>query len=498
VAGRPKSISNFVFLKSWLGWFTGPGRIVSREGKDQFFREVIRMRERMEKALHKASAEYAEIRIESASSSWVNFRGEELDNIGSAGTLGGIVRALVKGGWGYATFNDLSDLETRVKEACESARLVGKEESRFAEVEPVDDTVTVTLKKDFREISLSEKKAVIEEYNRIILGYHERIETSNVSYNDRFRKVWYCNSSGTYIEDERPDTGVAISATARDGDNVQRGFESVAGSAGFQVVEGLGKKAEEAARRAVDLLSAPPVAGGKYSVIINPRLAGVFAHEAFGHLSESDVLYENERMKELMILGKRFGPDGLNIIDDGSISGLRGTHTYDDEGVKTGKNYLIKDGILVGRLHSRETAAKMGEQPTGNARAIGYQYPPIVRMTNTFIDKGNDSFEDMVKDVELGIYALDMVGGQTAMEMFTFSAAYGYMIREGTVGELVRDVVLTGNVFETLMSIDKIGSTVEMPPVGGGCGKGGQSPLPVGFGGPYVRIQNVVVGGRQR
>jgi TldD protein len=201
-------------------------------------------------------------------------------------------------------------------------------------------------------------------------------------------------------------------------------------------------------------------------------------------------------MKELMVLGKRLGSDIVNIIDDGSMPGLRGTHKYDDEGVKTRKNYLIKDGILVGRLHSRETAAKMSEQATGNARAIGYRHEPIVRMTNTYIDKGDASFKDMIKDVELGLYALDMVGGQTSMEMFTFSAAYGYMVREGKIAELVRDVVLTGNVFETLMNIDMVGDTVEYPPAGGGCGKGGQSPLPVGFGGPHVRVQNVVVGGR--
>jgi len=456
------------------------------------------MRERMEKALRTSDAEFAEIRIESATSSWVNFRGEELDSIGSASTLGGIVRALVKGGWGYATFNDLGDLESRIREACESARLVGKEESRFAEVEPVDDTILAYMVKDFRQVSLSEKKATIEEYNKIVLGYHDRIETSAVGYNDRFRKVWYCNSQGTYIEDERPDLVVSLSATAREGDNVQRGFESVAGGAGFQIIEGLQHKAEEAAKRAVDLLYAPPVIGGRYTVIINPRLAGVFAHEAFGHLSESDAVYENERMKELMVLGKRFGPDILTIIDDGTIQGQRGTQKYDDEGVKAKKNYLIKNGILVGRLHSRETAAKMDEHPTGNARAIGYQHPPIVRMTNTFIDKGEDTFEDMIRDVEVGLYALDMVGGQTAMEMFTFSAAYGYMIRDGKIGELVRDVVLTGNVFETLKNIDKIGDAIELPPIGGGCGKAGQAPLPVGLGGPYVRIQNVVVGGRQQ
>jgi len=456
------------------------------------------MRERMEKALSKSDAEYTEIRIESVISSWASFRGKELDSIGSSKTLGGIARALVRGGWGYAVFNDINDLETRVREACESARLVGRGESKFAEVEPVVDEIRATLKEDFRQIPLSEKKSVIEEYNEIILGYHDRIETSNVSYRDSFRKVWYANSEGTYIEDERPDIGVNMSATAREGDNVQRGFEVVAGVDGFQVVRELHEKAEAAAKRAVDLLSAPPVTGGKYTVVINPRLAGVFAHEAFGHLSESDHVYENERMRELMVLGKRFGPDILNIIDDGTIRGLRGTHKYDDEGVKTRKNYLIKDGILVGRLHSRETAAKMGEQPTGNARAVSYQHQPIVRMTNTYIDRGDVTFEDMIRDVKLGLYAIDMVGGQTSMEMFTFSAAYGYMIRNGEIAELVRDVVLTGNVFETLMNIDMLSDRLELSSAGGGCGKSGQSPLPVGFGGPYVRIQNVVVGGRQQ
>jgi TldD protein len=248
----------------------------------------------------------------------------------------------------------------------------------------------------------------------------------------------------------------------------------------------------------VELLSAPPVTGGTYTVVVDPRLAGVFAHEAFGHLSEADFVYENPQMKELMQLGKRFGPDFLNIVDDGSAPGQLGTHRYDFEGVPTRKNYLIKDGILVGRLHSRETAAKMDESPTGNARSIGYQHPPIVRMTNTTIDRGDAAFEDMIRDIELGVYAIDSIGGTTALEMFTFSAAYAYMIRDGQVAELVRDVVLTGNVFETLTNIDMLSDKIEWAPGGpGGCGKGGQDSLRVGIGGPHVRIQNVVVGGRQ-
>ena len=118
-------------------------------------------------------------------------------------------------------------------------------------------------------------------------------------------------------------------------------------------------------------------------------------------------------------------------------------------------------------------------------------------MTNTCIGAGDSSFEDMIRDVKRGIYALDMVGGQTTMEMFTFSAAYGYMIRDGKVAELVRDVVLTGNVFETLEHIEMVGSDLQWPDSGGGCGKGGQSPLPVGLGGPHVRMRDIVVGGRQ-
>jgi len=451
----------------------------------------------MEDALKKANAEYADIRIEEIETSSVLFRGEELDSVNSARTVGGIVRALVKGGWGYVVFNEIENLPEKVKQACSAARLVGSGESSFAGTEPVEDAVEAELVKDFRNIPLSEKTDVIEEYNRIILDYDEKVETSVVNYHDSFRKVMLATSEGNFIQDERPDTGVAISATARKGDNVQRGFEGIAGTGGFQVVEGRQKKAEEAAARAVDLLSAPPVTGGTYTVVTNPRLSGVFAHEAFGHLSESDFVYENDRMQEIMVLGKRFGPDHLNIIDDGSKPGLRGTRKYDDEGVRTRKNYLIREGVLTGRLHSRETAAKMNESLTGSARALDYRYKPIVRMNNTYIDSGDSSFEDIIRDIDLGLYTLDMVGGQTAMEMFTFSAAYGYMIRKGKVAELVRDVVLTGNVFETLHAVDMLGDTVEFPAAGGGCGKGGQSPLPVGFGGPFMRIQNVVVGGRQ-
>jgi TldD protein len=456
------------------------------------------MRDRLVEALKTHNVDYADIRLEDKTDSWVVFRGPDLDNTGSSRVAGGIVRALYRGGWGYATFNDLDDLEKQVREACETARLVGTEARTLAPVDPVVDELSAHMEKDFRQIPLREKKALAEEYNRLALGRHPSIQTSLTRYADSYKKIWYANSEGTYIYDEQPNTYMFVMATARDGDIVQEAYTMDGGPGGYQTVERMHEQVEEAADRAVKLLSAAPVKGGAYTVVTNPEMTGVFTHEAFGHLSESDFVYENPRMKELMQLGKRFGADGLNIIDDGSLPGGLGTHKYDYEGVPMRENYLIRDGILVGRLHSRETAALMGEQPTGNARAVFFQHPPIVRMTNTYIAPGDTPAQDIFKDIDLGVYAVNAIGGQTAMEMFTFSAAYGYMIRNGEVAEMVRDVVLTGNVFETLMNIDRIADDLGFEKNGpGGCGKGSQHPLRVGLGGPHIRIQNCVVGGGQ-
>ena len=454
------------------------------------------MRDRMEEALRGSGADYAEIRIERDERTSLSFRGRELDAISSSGSLGGVARALVRGGWGVVTFNDLEDLRQHLRDAVSCARLVGAAKSEFADVEPAQEIIPApAMERDFRGVPLSEKKRVVEQYNHLMLGLHPKINTTRSAYSDQYRTIRFANTEGAYFERTRPDVIVSLTATARDGSLVQQGRERVGRSAGFEVAVGLEAKAEAAAMRAANLLKAPQVDGGAYTVVVNPVLGGVFAHEAFGHLSEADHVYENEKLRELMRLGTQFGPEHLSIVDDGTIAGRRGTQSLDDEGVRTRKTYLIRDGVLVGRLHNRETAAKMKEPVTGNARAIAWSFPPIVRMTNTYIEPGDCSFEDLIRDIDHGLYACDMLGGQTQMEMFTFSADHGYMIRAGRIAELVRDVVLTGNVFETLRNIDRIASDLAWDPGGGGCGKGGQSPLPVGLGSPHLRMQRVVVGG---
>jgi TldD protein len=287
-----------------------------------------------------------------------------------------------------------------------------------------------------------------------------------------------------------------LSATARKGSLVQRAAESVSSGTTFDAVLGLERLARTVGERADSLLDAPKVEGGPRTVILDPRMGGVFIHEAFGHLSEADFIHENPRMRDLMHLGREMGVKDLNVYDDGSLPDLGGTAAFDDEGTPCSRTCLIRNGVLAGHLHSLETAGKMNAAPTGNARALGRHDAPIVRMTNTFIDNGSLAPEELFAGVDDGVLACDFFGGQTALEMFTFSAAYGYRIRNGKIGEMVRDVVLTGNVFETLKSIDGIANDLRIHQGGGGCGKSGQSPLSVSLGSPHLRIRNVVIGGR--
>jgi TldD protein len=223
-------------------------------------------------------------------------------------------------------------------------------------------------------------------------------------------------------------------------------------------------------------------------------LAGVFIHEAFGHLSEADHVYENQQLRDIMVMGKRFGGPHINVVDGAAVPGLRGSYKYDDEGVPSTRTHLLKEGVLVGRLHSRETAATMEESPTGNARSITSQFPPIVRMTNTFIEPGSATLEDILSDIKDGLYVSNWYGGMTTMEQFTFSAGEAHVIRNGRIEELMRPVLLSGNLFITLENLDAIANDLDMNQ-GGGCGKGGQSPLPVSNGSPHIRIQKCLISG---
>ena len=457
------------------------------------------MEANFKEALRKCPADYAEIRWEAVERSRVAFQRDQLLALEHSREAGGVVRALVEGAWGMAVFTDPDRISEKLAEAAELARAAARkvrDPIRLAQVEPVTDKFAPQLAQDFREIPLEEKRKLAERYNRLILNYSPQIVSSTVRYTDAIRHVYYANSEGTYLEQHLPDVTVLLLAVARKNGDVQQAFESIGEAAGYELALNLEEKAEGVARRAVELLSAKPVRGGKYTVVLDQELAGVFIHEAFGHICEADFLLKNEPMRKVMQLGKRFGVEALNVVEDGFIPGRRGNAPYDDEGVPRRKIYLIKEGVLTGLMHSRATAAKTGMEPTGNARAVSWEHEPIVRMRNTYIEPGEASFEELISGIDYGIYAKGAFGGQTEFEQFTFSAQYAYEIRGGELGEMLRDVVLTGNVFDTLRNIELLGKDFRLKGGAGGCGKGGQSPLPVTDGAPHVRIRDVIIGGK--
>ncbi len=455
------------------------------------------LRERMTDALKHTPAAFADIRVERREVTRIVFRDDGLETADSHVDQGGIARTLLPGGgWGTVTFNQLRDLKRRVRQAWEAARAATHQHIELAPVGPVVAEVEAKVVKDLRQIPLEEKMALLERYHRQLVKSDPRIQGGQTEYRDVLTQVHYANSEGTYIYQERPTIDLQLTAMAREDTRVQRAGKSLALAAGFEAVENCDNLARDAAKLACDLLDAEPVRGGRYPVVLDPALAGLFIHEAFGHLSEADFIIANSRAQEMMALGRPFGPKTLNVTDDGSVPGLRGSVAFDDEGVPTQRTFLIREGDLVGRLHSRETAAELGERPTGNARATSYRYPPLVRMTNTAIEPdGNGTLADLVRDIELGVYACDWLGGETAIDDFSFVAKYAYMIRHGGLAEMVRDVTLTGNLFETLRRIDRVGSDFAWDVSSGDCGKG-QEGLPVCDGGPHIRIQDVLVGGK--
>ena len=439
--------------------------------------------------------DYLAIRLEESEGTSILLRGDKIETLSEGLALGGQVRACYKGGWGFASFNQLSTLQQQVEDAIAAARIVGDDETILAPVKPVQAICQLPLTgTNPRTITIAQKKELCDRYQDILKSIDSRITTTSVRYGDSTQRIIIATSEDTLIEQSWVDMEMRFSATARNGDIVQTGRETTGSRKAYEDLTHLDEQVRSAAQRAVTALSLPPAKGGSYTVVIDPVLTGLFVHEAFGHLSEADMAYENPDLLEVMSMGRRFGPEELQIFDGASPPGHRGSYFYDDEGTPATTTQLIKDGILVGRLHSRETAGKLEESPTGNARCLNYHYPPIVRMTNTWIERGETPVDELLTGIKEGVYARNWIGGMTNGEMFTFSAGEAWMIRNGKLAEPVRDVTLSGNVFKTLDDIEAIGDDFYWDE-SGGCGKGGQSGLPVGCGGPSLRIRDVVVGG---
>lgn len=453
------------------------------------------MFDKMRTILSKVDADYSDIRYEIKKDTVISFNGKELTRISSNSTDGYVLRVLKNGGLSSVAFTKESDSEKAINTAIENAQLITKNREKpikLAKTEVVKDIFIPELKEDPRKISMAEKLELVQKYNDIPLGY-KKIATTIINYEDVIREKYFINTEGTEIREDLVTTLLFGEIISKEGNLTQNVRVSAGGSDGFSNIRNQESNFEERTAIALNLLKAKPVKGGVYNCILNPHLAGVFTHEAFGHFSEADIIETLPAMREKMKIGNKLGNEILNIVDNALIPNQLGFYKYDDEGVEVRPVQLMKNGVLTGRLHSKRTAAEFGEQISGHCVAEDFRYPPIIRMGTIFIEPDKSSFEELLSMLGDGLYILDAKGGQTAGENFTFGAQYGYVIKNGKLGEMIRDINISGNLYKTLKDIVVVGNDLVLSKRGG-CGKG-QMNIRSCNGSPHILVNNIVIGG---
>ena len=235
------------------------------------------MKDRLLKALKRADADYCDIRFETRDATAIGQRGKEIDNVSSSKTEGGVIRACVKGGWGTVAYDSLTDVDKRIAQACDAARRVGVEKTELADNNaPSEAVVRVALKNDFRSVPLNDKINLVKNYNDKLLTSGAAIETTRVHYSDLFRTIHFASSRGNYFMEERPRVILYLVAVARSGSNVQNAMKSFSSARDYNVVLGREDVCATVAKRASDLVSAPKCPGGKFTVLLENELDGVF------------------------------------------------------------------------------------------------------------------------------------------------------------------------------------------------------------------------------
>lgn len=436
---------------------------------------------------------FTDVRYESVYNTTISFENGQLKQNKTALERGAFIRVFDGSRWYYSATTDLDTIQSEIDALAAMAKPNDGilDHPVVKRLQANRDVCLRYRETDVSKISNEEKVALLSSYLPVLQELDD-VQMSMLFYFDTHTEKHIISSLGADVTFDYQRASVvlryAFGCNGVPFSNQQHAYRET-----FQELRDLQDSFRE--KIAADWQyahNAVPVVPGVYTCILAPVVTGVFAHESFGHKSESDFMIGDETMRREWALGTRVGSDILNIYDTGIPEGS-GYVPYDDEGTKAGKTYLIKDGILTGRLHSAYTAAALEEDVTGNARAMSFEFEPIVRMTSTCIGAGTQTVEELFAGVKEGVYIQDYKHG-SGMSTFTIAPNVAYMIRDGKLAEPVRIAVITGNVMETLHKIDGLSSEVELCSSStGGCGKMEQWPLRVAFGGPYVRVQGISV-----
>ena len=459
--------------------------------------------ERVLEALDAATdygATYAEVRVVSLTESTVAMRDGQLERAIPGQELGMTLRVLANGSWGVHSTTDLASLNdqiestTRLAKAVAARRAKGEKPIGLAEVPIFEDEHHWKSTLDVRHTELDAK---IEHMNDLYRGAtgHDDIVSVRTGWSDEhihtelmttegMDRVWSFQRSLIHGMVTARRNGEVVSYRTRHG-----------GQGGLEVIQAcdlveLGEQAQKAALRLLEAERAP---SGKMPLIADKDLTGVYIHEALGHPCEADLVAAGDSCLDGK-LGHQIGNELVTVVDDPTMMGGYGAYPIDDEGVNTREKVLIKNGVLTEYLNHRETAHHFNVDPNGGARAQDGLHHPLVRMSNTMIHGGkHDDMDALMEDIEYGVYACGTRGGQvdTGRGSFQFAAQEAWLIENGELTRPLKDVSVSGLTLEILKNVDGLTRDASLASPGF-CGKG--QTVPVGDGGPVMRIREALVG----
>ena len=463
----------------------------------------------MRKRLHDLCSRagfWVEARYHARRSSRLGVRKGVVNEMSSKRYEGAGIRVLINGAWGFSATSDLTPegLERALGVAEQMARELG---SRKRERIVIPSTARLARGEflvpgydELRNMPMERKFELVRKSEERLRGQASNIEAAMASYTEVFEDKIIVTTDGadSHVRLARPE--LRLVAIGAEGARRTRGADSVGGTGGWECLfinRGAEEMVETAARDAVNLLHAPEAEAGRKRVILSPAMVGLLSHEAIGHTVEADFVASGSVAAGK--LGLMVASPLVTLCDSGRSEhrdGAGGMLPVDDEGVLAGRTPIIQAGRLVSYLHNRESAAREGIEPTGNARAWEFTDEPLIRMRNTYIDPGTSNLDEMISGIADGYFVDGPGGGQAdATGEFMFGANRVTRIRGGKLAEPVQNLTVSGNAFDVLKSVDAVSRDFWWDLGAGHCGKG--QPAKVDAGGPYLRCE-LIVGGAQK
>jgi TldD protein len=483
-----------VLSRGWYG--------LARAGEPRYFESEFGITDALcQKVLDKAlskGGDFADLYFEHTISNWVVLEDGQVNQAYSDVDFGVGIRTVKGDQVGYGFTQELTDASMLA--AAATAATIADSVPIQAARQYVQQKLEnyYPLARLLTSVPLESKLPLVQSANDKCFSLSPLVIKVNAGFHDQEKRILVVTSDGEKAEDLLPRNYLYASVVAEKDGRRERASWNMGGRRDFSFYtpELVDQIAKMAVNRTVILFDAVQPPAGEMPVVLGPGVTGILLHEAIGHGMEAD--FNRKKISTYCtMLGKQVAEPFVTIIDDATLPNLTGSINVDDEGTPGKRTVLVDNGILSSYMHDKISARYYNVEPTGNGRRQSYQHYIQPRMRNTYMLAGESAPEDVIKNVDKGIYVQDVSNGQVKIGEgdFAFYVSQGRMIEGGKLTAPIKDVNIMGNGPKMLQNVTMIANDLLMFQGGGGaCGKGGQT-APVGFGLPTCLVKSMTVGG---